>query len=37
MPEAFSTPNLVALPITSKELGRGGFFAPPPNQNSTIK
>ena len=30
MPEAFSTPNLVALPITSKELGRGGgFFAPP--------
>ena len=37
MPEAFSTPNLVALSITSKELGRGGFFAPPPNQNSTIK
>ena len=32
MPEAFSTPNLVALPITSKELGRA-----PPNQNSTIK
>ena len=31
MPEAFSTPNLVALPITSKELGRGGgFFAPQP-------
>ena len=29
MPEAFSTPNLVALSITSKELGRGGFFAPP--------
>ena len=29
MPEAFSTANLVALPITSKELGRGGFFAPP--------
>ena len=29
MPEAFSTPNLVALPITSQELGRGGFFAPP--------
>ena len=28
MPEAFSTPNLVALSITSKELGRGGFFAP---------
>ena len=23
MPEAFSTPNLVALPITSQELGRG--------------
>ena len=36
MPEAFNTPNLVALPITSQELGRGGFFAPP-NQNSTIK
>ena len=36
MPEAFSTPNLVALPITKEELGRGGFFAPP-NQNSTIK
>ena len=36
MPEAFSTPNLVALPITSQELGRGGFFAPP-NQNSNIK
>ena len=32
MPEAFSTPNLVALPITSKELGRGGFFAPPPTK-----
>ena len=29
MPEAFSTPNLVALSITSKELGRWGFFAPP--------
>ena len=29
MPEAFSTLNLVALPITSKELGWGGFFAPP--------
>ena len=29
MPEAFSTPNLVALPITSQELGTGGFFAPP--------
>ena len=29
MPEAFSTPNLVALPITSQELGRGGgFFGP---------
>ena len=32
MPEAFSTPNLVALSITSKELGRGGFFAPPPTK-----
>ena len=31
MPEAFSTPNLVALPITSQELGRGGgAFLPPP-------
>ena len=28
MPEAFSTPNLVALPITSQELDRGGFFPP---------
>ena len=29
MPEAFSTPNLVALPITSQELGRGGgLFCP---------
>ena len=37
MPEAFSTPNLVALPITSQELGRGGGFFAPPNQNSTIK
>ena len=36
MPEAFSTQNLVALPITSQELGRGVFFVPP-NQNSTIK
>ena len=32
MPEAFSTPNLVALSITSKELDRGGFFAPPPTK-----
>ena len=29
MPEAFSTPNLVALSITSKELGGGGLFCPP--------
>ena len=29
MPEAISTPNLLALPITSQELGREGFFAPP--------
>ena len=29
MPEAFSTPNLVALPITSQELGRGAFLPPP--------
>ena len=35
MPEAFSTPNLVALPIASQELGRAAFL--PPNQNSTIK
>ena len=34
MPEAPSTPNLVALPITSQELGKGSFL--PPNQNSTI-
>ena len=37
MPEAFSTPNLVALPITNQELGRGGGAFLPPNQNSTIK
>ena len=37
MPDAFSTPNMVALPITSEDVGRGGFFTPPPpNQNSTI-
>ena len=36
MPKDISTPNLVALPITSQELGRGGFFAPP-SQNRTIK
>ena len=30
MPEAISTPNLVALLITSQELGRGGgLFCPP--------
>ena len=31
MPEAFSTPNLVALTITSQELdgGGGGLFCPP--------
>ena len=29
MPEAFSTPNLVPLPITSQELGRGAFLPPP--------
>ena len=33
MPEAFSTQNLVVLPITSQELGRGAFL--PPNQNRT--
>ena len=37
MPEAFSTPNLVAVTITSQGLDRGGAFLPPPNQNSTIK
>ena len=35
IPKAFSTPSLVALNITSQELGRGAFL--PPNQNSTIK
>ena len=30
MPKAFSTPNLVALTITSQKLGRGGVFAPQP-------
>ena len=30
MPEAFSAPNLVALPTTSQQLGRGGgLFCPP--------
>ena len=30
MPEAISTPNLVAMPITSQELGGGkGMFLPP--------
>ena len=33
--KAFRTPSLVALTITSQELGRGAFL--PPNQNSTIK
>ena len=32
MPEAFSTPNLVALPITSQELDRGCFLTPPPTK-----
>ena len=36
MPEAISTQNLVTLPVTSQELGRGGGFLPP-NQNRTIK
>ena len=35
MPEAICTQNLVTLPITSQELGRGAFL--PPNQNRTIK
>ena len=29
MLEAFSTPNLVALPTTNQELGRGAFLPPP--------
>ena len=29
MPEAISTQNLVTLPITSQDLGRGEGFAPP--------
>ena len=29
MPEASSTPNLVALPITIQELGRRAFLPPP--------
>ena len=33
MPEAISTQNLVTLPITSQELGRGGgAFLPPPTK-----
>ena len=35
MPEAISTPNLVALAITSQEFGRG-LFCPPPNQDRTL-
>ena len=35
MLEAFRTPNLVALPITSQQLGRRLFL--PPNENRTIK
>ena len=30
MPEAISTPNLIALPITSQELGR--WASPPPTK-----
>ena len=29
MPEAISTQNLVTLPITNQELGRGGLVCPP--------
>ena len=29
MPEAISTQNLVTLPITNQELGRGAFLPPP--------
>ena len=33
MPEAISTQNLVTLPVTSQELGRGGgAFLPPPTK-----
>ena len=33
MPEAFTTPNLVAVTITSQELDRGGgLFCPPPTK-----
>ena len=35
MPEAISTPNLVALPMTSKELGKGGGGLFAPHQNRT--
>ena len=34
---AFSTWGLVALPITSQELGKGGGAFVPPNQNGTMK
>ena len=35
MPDVISTPNLVALTITSQELGRGGAFLPMPDVIST--
>ena len=35
MPDAISTPTLVALPIASQELGRGAFL--PPNQHRTYQ
>ena len=34
MPEAISTPNFVALPVTNQKLGKGSILAP--NQNRTI-
>ena len=30
MPEAISTLNLIVLPVTSQELGRGGGLIPQP-------
>ena len=37
MPEAFCSPNLVALPITSQELGRGeNLFVPQPKWDYQI-
>ena len=37
MPEAISTSNLVALPVTSQELGRVAFLPPSPTKIGRIR